>query len=159
MQVPAPGWLWECPASGWLLGYSTRCAAGIQAPFGTGTLDTGKRLRSLPKEFLPSQELGFLASIPVHLLMGGGAVCAQHWVSLVCSAAFASLRLPWGTWHIVKPWHWTSDFLKYLFSIGAERCNSQCTHWSLAGLKVCEKLLKMEARQEPQFLSLPASVI
>lgn len=65
-------------------------------------------------------------------------VCFQRWVSLVCSRGFASPRLPWGTWDVVKRWHWTNDFLKYLFSVGAERCTSQCTHQSLDGLKVCE---------------------
>lgn len=141
VQVPAPGWLWECPASGWLPGYGTRCAAGIRAPFGTSTLDTGKQLRSLPKEFLPSKELGFLTAIHVHLLWGGGcSVCpALGFTGVQQSLCFPETALG----HTVKPWHCTSGFLKYLFSLGAGHCTSQCTHWSLAGLKVCEELIKM----------------
>lgn len=40
------------------------------------------------------------------------AVHVQPWILQVCSRAFGSPRLRWGTRDFVKCWHWTSDFFE-----------------------------------------------
>lgn len=98
-QLTVCSGVWEDEAgAGWSGSLLQDTAQGVcfrnPEHLGTHALDTGTQLRSLPKEFLPSKELGLLLKSLSTYFREEAAVCAQHWFH---SRAFASPSLPWGT--------------------------------------------------------------